>query len=40
VLPWVKGGNNLPVGVLLAGRFRSDYALLEAARWAEQQRGD
>jgi len=40
VLPWVKGGNNLPVGVLLAGRFRSDYALLEAARWAEQQRGE
>ncbi|WVN42313.1 amidase [beta proteobacterium MWH-UniP1] len=40
VLPWGKGPNGLPVGVLLAGRYQADYALLEVARWAEQQRGD
>lgn len=40
VLPWGKGPNNLPVGVLLAGRYQADYALLEVARWAEQQRGN
>lgn len=40
VLPWGRGPNNLPVGVLLAGRYQADSALLEVARWAEHQRGD
>ena len=38
VLPWGTGPNGLPVGVLLAGRYRADYALLEVARWAEHKR--
>lgn len=37
-LPWSKGPNGLPVGVLLTAFHHQDQALLQAAAWAEAQR--
>ena len=36
-LPVGTGPNGLPLGVQLVGRFAADYALLQTARWVEQQ---
>jgi Asp-tRNA(Asn)/Glu-tRNA(Gln) amidotransferase A subunit family amidase len=39
-LPWSRGPNRLPGGVVLLGRHQGDHHLLQAAQWVESIRGE